>query len=83
MNPFKQMVSGENVWSGSLFKKLTDKAFGIPIPITRVNISEINRPLYSSSWDNRHLLSATIGYKFHWLGIGIKIQIPGELLYSI
>ncbi len=66
-------------------KKLTDKAFGI-VSYTYYKseyTSEINRPYTPSSWDNRHLLSATIGYKFpHNWELGLKFRYQGGAPYT-
>ena len=60
-------------------QKLTERFFGI-LSYTwyRSEYSGLNQQLIPSSWDNRHLLSATMGYKLprNW-EIGLKFRLQG------
>ncbi len=65
-------------------QKLTDRFFGIlsyTLYWSKYNGS--NREFIPSSWDNRHLLSATIGYKLprSW-EIGVKFRFQGGAPYT-
>ncbi|TKC09415.1 TonB-dependent receptor [Pedobacter frigoris] len=65
-------------------KKLTDRFFGIfSYTYFRSKYSGANDVLISSSWDNRHLLSITSGYKFNrnW-ELGIKFRYQGGAPYT-
>ncbi|TCD28333.1 TonB-dependent receptor [Pedobacter psychrodurus] len=65
-------------------KKLTDRFFGIfSYTYFRSKYSGANNVLISSSWDNRHLLSITSGYKFNrnW-ELGIKFRYQGGAPYT-
>ena len=60
-------------------KKLTDKFFGIlSYTYYRSLYSGNNKELVASTWDNRHLLSVTWGYKFprNW-ELGLKFRYQG------
>ncbi|MEO8796169.1 MAG: TonB-dependent receptor [Daejeonella sp.] len=60
-------------------KKLTDKFFGIlSYTYYRSLFSGADDKLVASSWDNRHLLSVTWGYKFprNW-ELGLKFRYQG------
>ncbi len=65
-------------------KKLTDKFFGI-LSYTYYNssYSGLNGIMLPSSWDNRHLLSLTWGYKFprNW-ELGLKFRYQGGAPYT-
>ncbi len=65
-------------------KKLTDKFFGI-LSYTYYNssYSGLNGVMTPSSWDNRHLLSLTWGYKFprNW-ELGLKFRYQGGAPYT-
>jgi len=65
-------------------KKLTDKFFGI-LSYTYYNssYSGLDGVLKPSSWDNRHLLSLTWGYKFprNW-ELGLKFRYQGGAPYT-
>ena len=65
-------------------KKLTDKFFGI-LSYTYYNssYSGLNGIMVPSSWDNRHLLSLTWGYKFprNW-ELGLKFRYQGGAPYT-
>jgi hypothetical protein len=60
-------------------KKLTKNFFGIlSYTYYRSLFSGLNKKLIASSWDNRHLLSVTWGYKFpkNW-ELGLKFRYQG------
>jgi hypothetical protein len=60
-------------------KKLTNRFFGIlSYTFYRSEYSGVNDVMIPSSWDNRHLLSITWGYKFHrnW-ELGLKFRYQG------
>ena len=65
-------------------KKLTNRLFGI-ISYTyyRSKYSGTNNILLPSSWDNKHLLSVTWGYKFprNW-ELGLKFRYQGGAPYT-
>lgn len=65
-------------------KKLTDRFFGI-ISYTyyRSLFSGADNKLVASSWDNRHLVSVTWGYKFprNW-ELGLKFRYQGGAPYT-
>jgi outer membrane receptor protein involved in Fe transport len=65
-------------------KKLTDKFFGIlSYTYYRSMYSGFDGNLIASSWDNRHLLSLTWGYKFprNW-ELGLRFRFQGGAPYS-
>ena len=65
-------------------KKLTDRVFGI-LSYTWYHslYSGVNGIFVPSSWDNRHLVSATFGYKFkrNW-ELGLKFRYQGGAPYT-
>ncbi len=65
-------------------KKLTEKFFGIlSYTYYRSMYSGANNKLVSSSWDNKHLLSITWGYKFpRNLELGLKFRYQGGAPYT-
>jgi hypothetical protein len=65
-------------------QKLTDRFFGIlSYTFYRSEYSGLNFNFIPSSWDNRHLLSATMGYKLprNW-EIGLKFRYQGGAPYT-
>ena len=65
-------------------KKMTKQFFGIlSYTFFRSKYSGANNVLVSSSWDNVHLLSATLGYKFrgNW-ELGLKFRYQGGAPYT-
>ena len=65
-------------------KKLTNKFFGIlSYTYYRSEYSGSNKILVPSSWDNKHLLSFTWGYKFprNW-ELGLKFRYQGGAPYT-
>jgi hypothetical protein len=65
-------------------QKLTDRFFGIlSYTFYRSEYSGINNRFIPSSWDNRHLLSATMGYKLprNW-ELGLKFRYQGGAPYT-
>lgn len=65
-------------------QKLTEKFFGIlSYTFYRSEYSGLNQNYIPSSWDNRHLLSATMGYKLprNW-EIGLKFRYQGGAPYT-
>lgn len=65
-------------------KKLTKRFFGIfSYTFYRSKFSGANNVLTPSSWDNEHLLSATLGYKFprNW-ELGLKFRFQGGAPYT-
>lgn len=65
-------------------KKLTNRFFGIlSYTFYRSKYSGVNAVLIPSSWDNRHLLSVTWGYKFprNW-ELGLRFRYQGGSPYS-
>lgn len=65
-------------------KKLTNRFFGIfSYTFYRSEYSGINNVLVPSSWDNRHLLNITWGYKFfrNW-ELGLKFRYQGGAPYT-
>jgi CarboxypepD_reg-like domain/TonB-dependent Receptor Plug Domain len=65
-------------------KKLTNKFFGIlSYTFYRSEYAGLNNKLVASSWDNRHLLSVTWGYKFKRnIELGLKFRYQGGAPYS-
>lgn len=65
-------------------KKLTNRFFGIiSYTFYKSRYSGANNILVPSSWDNEHLLSATVGYKFkrNW-EFGLKFRYQGGAPYT-
>jgi hypothetical protein len=65
-------------------QKLTKRFFGIlSYTFYRSEYSGANNKFISSSWDNRHLLSVTWGYKFkrNW-ELGLKFRYQGGAPYT-
>lgn len=65
-------------------KKLTNRFFGIfSYTFYRSKYSGANNVLVPSSWDNEHLLSVTLGYKFkrNW-ELGLKFRYQGGAPYT-
>lgn len=65
-------------------KKLTTRFFGIlSYTLYKSKYSGANNILIPSSWDNEHLVSATLGYKFprNW-ELGIKFRYQGGAPYT-
>lgn len=65
-------------------KKLTDQFFGLlSYTFYRSKYSGANNVLIPSSWDNEHLLSVTLGYKFqrNW-ELGLKFRYQGGAPYT-
>ena len=65
-------------------KKLTNRFFGIfSYTFYRSEYSGANNVLVPSSWDNKHLLSVTWGYKFprNW-ELGLKFRYQGGAPYT-
>jgi hypothetical protein len=65
-------------------KKLTNKFFGIlSYTFYRSEYAGLDNKLIASSWDNRHLLSVTWGYKFKRnIELGLKFRYQGGAPYS-
>ena len=75
-----------NAYGLELFaqKKLTNRFFGIfSYTFYRSEYSGANKVLTPSSWDNKHLLSVTWGYKFprNW-ELGLKFRYQGGAPYT-
>lgn len=65
-------------------QKLSERFFGIlSYTFYKSEYSGLNQQFIPSSWDNRHLLSATMGYKLprNW-EIGLKFRIQGGAPYT-
>jgi outer membrane receptor for ferrienterochelin and colicin len=65
-------------------QKLTEKFFGVfSYTLYWSEFSGINKKLKPASWDNRHLVSATAGYKLpkNW-ELGIKFRYQGAAPYT-
>ena len=65
-------------------KKLTNRFLGIfSYTYYRSRYSGINNEMVASSWDNKHLLSMTMGYKFNrnW-ELGLKFRYQGGAPYT-
>ena len=65
-------------------KKLTKKFFGIlSYTFYRSEFTGLSGSFIPASWDNRHLLSITMGYKFgrNW-EIGLKFRYQGKAPYT-
>jgi hypothetical protein len=65
-------------------KKLSKRFFGIlSYTFYRSLYSGIDNKMVSSSWDNKHLLSVTWGYKFpHNWELGLKFRYQGGAPYT-
>jgi len=65
-------------------QKLTKKIFYvISYTYVRSKFSGANGKLIASSWDNQHLVSATMGYKFkHGWELGVKYRYAGGAPYT-
>jgi hypothetical protein len=65
-------------------QKLTKRFFGIlSYTFYRTEFTDINERYIRASWDNRHLLSLTWGYKFkHNWELGLKFRYQGAAPYS-
>ncbi len=65
-------------------QKLSKRFFGIlSYTFYRSEFTDITDNYIRSSWDNRHLLSTTVGYKFnHNWELGIKVRFQGAAPYS-
>lgn len=65
-------------------KKLTEKFFGIlSYTYYRSEYSGLDGKYLASTWDNRHLLSLTWGYKFsHQWEFGLKFRYQGGAPYT-
>ncbi len=75
-----------NAYGIELFaqKKLTNRFLGImSYTYYRSQYSGTNNELIASSWDNKHLLSITMGYKFNrnW-ELGLKFRYQGGAPYT-
>lgn len=65
-------------------KKLTKRFFGVlSYTLYKSEFTSINGRFIPASWDNRHLLSLTWGYKFprNW-ELGIKFRFQGEAPFT-
>jgi outer membrane receptor protein involved in Fe transport len=65
-------------------QKLTKRFFGVlSYTFYRTEFTDINERFVRASWDNRHLLSLTWGYKFknNW-ELGLKFRYQGPAPYS-
>ena len=65
-------------------QKLTERFFGVfSYTFYKSEYSGSNKKYIASSWDNRHLLSATLGYKLprNW-EIGLKFRFQGGAPYT-
>lgn len=83
--PIKQNGKG-NVWGLEFFaqQKLTDKFFGVlSYTFYRSEFSGITGVYNPASWDNKHLISTTLGYKLgkNW-ELGLKLRYQGAAPYS-
>lgn len=65
-------------------QKLTKRFFGIlSYTFYRTEFTDINDEYIRSSWDNRHLISLTFGYKFkHNWELGLKFRAQGAAPYT-
>lgn len=83
--PIQQTGKG-NVWGIEFFaqQKLTDKFFGVfSYTFYKSEFSDISGKFNPASWDNRHLISSTIGYKLgkNW-ELGLKLRYQGAAPYT-
>ena len=65
-------------------QKLTDKFFGVfSYTLYWSEFTGMNQKLQPASWDNRHLVSATVGYKLprNW-EFGLKFRYQGAAPYT-
>ncbi len=65
-------------------QKLTKRFFGVfSYTFYRTEFTDINNKFIRASWDNRHLLSTTLGYKFpHNWELGLKFRLQGAAPYT-
>jgi outer membrane receptor protein involved in Fe transport len=65
-------------------QKLTKRFFGIlSYTFYRTEFTDINEEYIRASWDNRHLISLTFGYKFkHNWELGLKFRAQGAAPYT-
>ena len=74
------------VWGLEIFaqQKLTNRIFGVfSYTFYRSEFSGSNGVFVPANWDNRHLVSATLGYKFkrNW-ELGMKFRYQGAAPYT-
>ena len=74
------------VWGLEIFaqQKLTNRIFGVfSYTFYRSEFSGSNGVFVPANWDNRHLVSATLGYKFNrnW-ELGVKFRYQGAAPYT-
>ena len=74
------------VWGVEFFaqQKLTSNFFGVlSYTFYRSEFSGLNGKFSPASWDNKHLLSTTLGYKFgkNW-ELGLKLRYQGAAPYT-
>ncbi|MFM1793737.1 MAG: hypothetical protein RL642_122 [Bacteroidota bacterium] len=74
------------VWGIEFFaqQKLTQRFFGVfSYTFYRSEFSGNNGVFVPANWDNRHLISATLGYKFkrNW-ELGLKFRYQGDAPYT-
>jgi hypothetical protein len=74
------------VWGIEFFaqQKLTQRFFGVfSYTFYRSEFSGSNGIFVPANWDNRHLISATLGYKFkrNW-ELGLKFRYQGDAPYT-
>ena len=65
-------------------QKLTKRFFGVlSYTFYSTSFTDISNEFIRASWDNRHLLSTTLGYKFnHNWELGIKFRLQGAAPYT-
>lgn len=65
-------------------QKLTKRFFGVlSYTFYRTEFTDINEKFIRANWDNRHLLSTTLGYKFkHNWELGLKFRYQGAAPYT-
>ena len=83
--PISQNGKGR-VWGIEFFaqQKLTNKLFGVlSYTFYRSEFTGLNGKFVPASWDNRHLISTTLGYKFgrNW-ELGLKFRYQGAAPYT-
>ena len=74
------------VWGLEIFaqQKLTNRIFGVfSYTFYRSEFSGLDGKFVPANWDNRHLVSATLGYKFkrNW-ELGVKFRYQGAAPYT-
>ena len=74
------------VWGLEIFaqQKLTNRIFGVfSYTFYRSEFSGLDGLFVPANWDNRHLVSATLGYKFkrNW-ELGVKFRYQGAAPYT-